>query len=168
MCSCSHAGKASVQLCHSPCEKPAWCSGVRVEQEEGSWDAGRSEWLLAHHLSRARVFWWVEFVVTVTWVICLYMFTCLGSWVYSSLVPFLYHLWYLITSSMQIWRWTRKAWKILNMSNVQVCHQRLSSAFGLLLILHCSLIQTLTLTWPPNNALLANMDMWVKYHVHRG
>ena len=43
-------------------------------------------------------------------------------------------------------------------SDVQVCHQRLSSAFDLLLIF---LIQTLTLTPPPNNALLANMDMWV-------
>ena len=44
-------------------------------------------------------------------------------------------------------------------SDVQVCHQRLSSAFDLLLIFLCSLIQTLTLTPPPNNALLANMDM---------
>ena len=48
-------------------------------------------------------------------------------------------------------------------SDVQVCHQRLSSAFDLLLIFLCSLIQTLTLTPPPNNALLANMDMW---HIH--
>ena len=38
-------------------------------------------------------------------------------------------------------------------SDVQVCHQRLSSAFDLLLI------QTLTLTPPPKNALLANLDM---------
>ena len=45
-------------------------------------------------------------------------------------------------------------------SDVQVCHQRLSSDFDLLLIFLCSLIQTLTLTPPPNNALLANMDMW--------
>ena len=44
-------------------------------------------------------------------------------------------------------------------SDVQVCHQRLSSAFDLLLIFLCSLTQTLTLTPPPNNALLANMDM---------
>ena len=34
----------------------------------------------------------------------------------------------------------------------------LSSAFDLLLIYLCSLIQTLTLTPPPNNALLVNMD----------
>ena len=45
----------------------------------------------------------------------------------------------------------------LGMSDVQVCHQRLSSAFDLLLIFLCSLIRTLTLTPPPNNALLANM-----------
>ena len=45
-------------------------------------------------------------------------------------------------------------------SDVQVCHQRLSSAYDLLLIFLCSLIQTLTLTLtpPPNNALLANME----------
>ena len=43
----------------------------------------------------------------------------------------------------------------LEMSDVQVCHRGLSSAFDLLLIL----IQTLTLTPPPNNPLLANMDM---------
>ena len=43
-------------------------------------------------------------------------------------------------------------------SDVQVCHQRHSSALDLLIFL-CSLIQTLTLTPPPNNALLANMDM---------
>ena len=43
-------------------------------------------------------------------------------------------------------------------SDVQVCHQRLSSTLDLLLIFLCSLIQTLTLTPPPNNALLANMD----------
>jgi len=36
----------------------------------------------------------------------------------------------------------------------------LSSAFNLLLIFLCSLIQTLILTQPPNNALLANMDVW--------
>ena len=36
-------------------------------------------------------------------------------------------------------------------SDVQVCHQRLSSAFDLLLIFLCSLIQTLTP--PPNNYL---------------
>ena len=41
--------------------------------------------------------------------------------------------------------------------SVQVCHQRLSSALGLLLIFLCSLIQTLTPTPPPNNA---NMDVW--------
>ena len=46
-------------------------------------------------------------------------------------------------------------------SDVQVCHQRHSSALDLLLIFLCSLIQTLTLTPPPNNALLANMDMRV-------
>ena len=40
------------------------------------------------------------------------------------------------------------------MSDVQVCHQH--SAFDLLLIFLCSLIQILTLTPPPNNA---NMDM---------
>ena len=32
----------------------------------------------------------------------------------------------------------------MHMSDVQVCHQRLSSAFDLLLIFLCSLIQTLT------------------------
>ena len=42
--------------------------------------------------------------------------------------------------------------------DIQVCHQRLSGAFDLLLIFLCSLIQTLTP--PPNNVLLANMDMW--------
>ena len=42
-------------------------------------------------------------------------------------------------------------------SDVQVCHQRLSGAFDL--FDHCSLIQTLTLTPPPSNALPANMDM---------
>ena len=41
-------------------------------------------------------------------------------------------------------------------SDVQVCHQRLSSGFDLLLILLCSLIQTLTVTPLSNNALLAN------------
>jgi len=39
--------------------------------------------------------------------------------------------------------------------SMQVCHQKLSSAFDFLLIFLCSLIQTLTLTPPPNNA---NMD----------
>ena len=45
------------------------------------------------------------------------------------------------------------------LSDVQVCHQRLSIAFDLLLIFLCSLIQTPTLTPPPNNALLTNMDI---------
>ena len=45
------------------------------------------------------------------------------------------------------------------MSGSEVCHYGISSAFDLLLIFLCSLIQTLTLTPPPNNALLANMDM---------
>ena len=44
-------------------------------------------------------------------------------------------------------------------SDVQVWHQRLSSAFDLLLISIGPLIQTLTLTTTPNNALLANRDM---------
>ena len=44
------------------------------------------------------------------------------------------------------------------LSDVQVCHQRLSIAFDLLLIFLCSLIQTITLTPTPNNALLANID----------
>ena len=48
--------------------------------------------------------------------------------------------------------------KITKFCDVQVCHQRLSSAFDLLIFL-CSLIQTLTP--PPNNGLLANMDMLV-------
>ena len=38
----------------------------------------------------------------------------------------------------------------------EVCHQKFSSAFGLLLIFLSSLIQTLTPIPPPNNALLAN------------
>ena len=46
-------------------------------------------------------------------------------------------------------------------SDVQVCHQRHSSASDLLLIFLCSLIQALTLTPPPNNALLGNMDIRV-------
>ena len=46
-------------------------------------------------------------------------------------------------------------------SDVQVCHQRHNSALDLLLIFLCSLIQTLTLPPPPNNALLANMDLRV-------
>ena len=37
---------------------------------------------------------------------------------------------------------------------------RLSSGFDLPLIFLCSLIQTLTLTPPPNNALLAILDMY--------
>ena len=44
----------------------------------------------------------------------------------------------------------------VSISHVQVCHQRLSSAFDLLIFL-CSLI--LTLTPPPNNSLLADMDI---------
>jgi len=44
-------------------------------------------------------------------------------------------------------------------SDVQVCLQRLSNTFDLLLIFLCSPIQTLTLTPPPKNALLANMDI---------
>ena len=43
--------------------------------------------------------------------------------------------------------------------DVQDCHQRLSSAFDLLSIFHCSLIPPLTLTSPPNNALLANLHV---------
>ena len=55
-------------------------------------------------------------------------------------------------------------------SDVQVCHPRHSSAFDLLLIFLCSLIQTLTLTPPPNNALLAtwtwaNLQHIVNRHV---
>ena len=46
-----------------------------------------------------------------------------------------------------------RTWMLV--SDVQVCHQRLSSPFDLLLIFVCSLTQTLTP--PPNNALLANM-----------
>ena len=53
----------------------------------------------------------------------------------------------------------KKQVSVDNTSDVQVWHQRLSSAFDLLLIFLCSLIQTLTLTPPPNNALLGNMDM---------
>ena len=45
-------------------------------------------------------------------------------------------------------------------SDVQDCQPRLSSALDLLLIFLCSLIQTLTLTPPPNDALLANLDMY--------
>ena len=44
------------------------------------------------------------------------------------------------------------------MRYVQDCQQRLSSAFDLLLIFLCSLIQTLT----PNNALLVNLDMYIE------
>ena len=44
--------------------------------------------------------------------------------------------------------------------DVQDCQQRLTSAFDLPLIFLCSLIQTLTLTPPPNNALLAILDMY--------
>ena len=47
--------------------------------------------------------------------------------------------------------------------DVQDCQQRLSSTFDLLLIFLCSLIQTLTLTPPPNNALLAILDMYTEY-----
>ena len=47
-----------------------------------------------------------------------------------------------------------------NVRDVQDCQQRLSSIFDLLLIFLCSLIQTLTLTPPPNNALLATLDMY--------
>ena len=39
---------------------------------------------------------------------------------------------------------------------MQGCYHKLSSVFYLLLIFHCSLIETLTLTPPPNNALLTN------------
>ena len=52
-------------------------------------------------------------------------------------------------------------------SDVQVCHQRLSSAFDLFLIFLCSLIQTLTLTPPSNNALLANtpwLQKWLQFN----
>ena len=42
----------------------------------------------------------------------------------------------------------------------RIAHQRLSSVFDLLLFFLCSLITTLTLTPPPNNALLANLDMY--------
>jgi len=48
------------------------------------------------------------------------------------------------------------------LSDVQVYHQSLSSAFDLLLMFFPSLIQTLTLTPPPNNQLLVNMDVWSK------
>ena len=41
------------------------------------------------------------------------------------------------------------------MRDVQDCHQRSSSVFDLLLFFLCSLLPTLTLTPPPNNALLA-------------
>ena len=49
-----------------------------------------------------------------------------------------------------------RAWETLRV--VQDCQQRLSSAFDLILIFLCPLIQTLTLTPPPNNA--ANLDMY--------
>ena len=45
--------------------------------------------------------------------------------------------------------------------DVQDCQQRLNSAFDLLSIFLCSLIQTLTLTPPPNNTFLANLDMYI-------
>ena len=49
------------------------------------------------------------------------------------------------------------------MRDVQDCQQRLRSTFDLLLIFLCSLIQTLTPTPPPNNALLANLGhVWEK------
>ena len=54
----------------------------------------------------------------------------------------------------------------VHMSDVQVCHQWHSSAFDLLLIFLCSLIQALTLTPSSNNALLANMDMRVHMATH--
>ena len=50
----------------------------------------------------------------------------------------------------------------LVVKDVQGCHQRLSSAFDLLLIFLSSLIQTLTLTPPPNSALLAILNMYRK------
>ena len=50
----------------------------------------------------------------------------------------------------------KKQVSVDNTSDVQVWHQRLSN---LIMIFLCSLIQTLTLTPPPNNALLANMDV---------
>ena len=62
---------------------------------------------------------------------------------------------------MSVYEFSSNNYNHLSESDVQVCHQRLSSAFYLLLIFLCPLIQTLTLTPPPNNALLANMDMWV-------
>ena len=40
----------------------------------------------------------------------------------------------------------------------RIANKGLGSAFDLLLIFLCSLIQTLNLTPPPNNALLANLD----------
>ena len=54
---------------------------------------------------------------------------------------------------------SQELWEARTVSDVQVCHQRHSSASDLLLIFLCFLIQALTLTPPPNNALLANMDM---------
>ena len=53
----------------------------------------------------------------------------------------------------------------LSMRDVQDCQQRLNSAFDLLLLFLRSLIQTLTLTLtpPPNNALLANLDLYTNY-----
>ena len=47
--------------------------------------------------------------------------------------------------------------------DVQDCHQRLSSAFDLLLFFLCSLIPTLTP--PPNNA---NLDMYKEEDVGEG
>ena len=70
-----------------------------------------------------------------------------------------------------VWEWTGNGsglgmrvdweWKWAgNGRDVQDCQQRLTSAFDLPLIFLCSLIQTLTLTPPPNNALLAILDMY--------
>ena len=55
------------------------------------------------------------------------------------------------------WKYMYSVQKML--SDVQVCHQRLNSAFDLLLIFLCSLTPTLIQTPPPNNALLANLDI---------
>ena len=50
--------------------------------------------------------------------------------------------------------------KYAHLRDVQDCQQRLNSGSELPLIFPCSLIQTLTLTPPPNNALLAILDMY--------
>ena len=57
---------------------------------------------------------------------------------------------YMVCSSVALLGYVLLYTKI----DIQVCHQRLSSAFDLLLI-----FQTLTLTLPHNNILLVNMDM---------